>query len=274
MNILRLALLSLAAVIAVSLGTHLLFQTGGWDEPSKPATTSAALDRRNATDENIADVRRKIEAKLSEAPDYARFYDRLRLDLPGEYDALIDEFAKRAQAGVVMWNADFLMSEAVRALRVSRGVVAAKADGPALTRIFEMQLLVLRALAGKQPRLCVDFLYGGASEGFFNFSADHRSLVADMALAGLNAIKDGQAKRIDRAPPSETDFDLLEQALKKRGLTDPELEALLDGKAPDPPIPDARMCEIGQIYLETLATLPEPIKLRIYGLAVELMARS
>jgi hypothetical protein len=274
MNILRLALLSLAAVIAISLGTHLLLQAGRRDEPSTPVTPPAALDKRNPADENMAELRRKIEAKLSEAPDYARFYDRLRLDLPGEYDALIDEFAKRAQAGVVMWNADFLMSEAVRALRVSRGVVAAKADGPALTRIFEMQLLVLRALAGKQPRLCVDFLYGGASEGFFAFSADHRSLVADMAIAGLNAIEDGQVKRIDRAPPSDTDFEVLEQALKKRSLTDAEIEALLDGKTADPPISDLRMCEIGQIYLETLATLPEPVRLRIYGLAVELMARS
>ena len=46
------------------------------------------------------------------------------------------------------------------------------------------------------------------------------------------------------------------------------------GKASDPPIADAKMCRAGQIYLETLAAMPEPIRLRIYGFAVELMARS
>ena len=50
------------------------------------------------------------------------------------------------------------------------------------------------------------------------------------------------------------------------------MRAILDGKTPDPPIADDRMCTVGQIYLKTLATLPEPERLRIYGLAVELMA--
>ena len=272
MNILRLVLLSLAALIALTLGTHLLLQASRPREPVSPTPT--AESKRSPAEEKLLELRRKVEAKLTAAPDYARFFERLKHDLPSEYQTLIDEFVKREQAGTATSNIDFLMSEAVRSLRLSRGVVAAKADAPALKRVFETQLQVLNALATKEPRLCVDFLYGGASEGFFAFSADHRSLVANMAIAGLDAIEDGQAKKIERAPPSETDFDLLEQELRKRDLNTLEIEALLDGKTPDPPIPDGRMCDIGQIYLETLATLPEPIKLRIYGLAVELMARS
>jgi hypothetical protein len=273
MNILRLVLLSLAAVIAITLGIHWLWEASRMEQVV--ATPPPVVDeKRQLADAAAAALRRKIEAKLAESPDYARFFDRLKLVLPSEYEALVDEFAKRAQAGAVVTNLDFLMSEAVRSLRLSRGVMAAKASAPALTHIFDVQSAVLRALAAKEPRLCVDFLYGGASDAFFAFSSEHRPLVADMAIAGLDAIQDGQAKKIERAPPNDADFDLLEQALKSRHLNEIEIEALLDGKTPDPPIPDGRMCDIGQIYLETLDTLPEPVKLRIYGLAVELMARS
>lgn len=273
MNILRLALLSLAAVIALSLGIHWLVVASRMDEP---ASNSSSLfkEKRLPDDAATAEIRRKIEAKLFESPDYARFFDRLKLVLPSEYEALIEEFVRREQAGAIVTNVDFLMSEAVRSLRISRGMMAAKAGAPALAHIFEVQSSVLRALAAKEPRLCVDFLYGGASDAFFSFSSEHRPLVADMAVAGLEAIEDGQTQKIERQPPNDADFDLLEKALKSRSLNEIEIEALLDGKNPDPPIPDARMCDVGQIYLETLTTLPEPVKLRIYGLAVELMARS
>jgi hypothetical protein len=284
MNILRLVLLSLAAVIALTLGTRLLLQADLIDVPTQPnvfsssakapPTSPGAQEKRSIADEAKATARRAIAAKLTESPDYARFFDRLKLVLPSEYDALLDELVKRAQAGTPMTNVDFIMSEAVRSLRQSRGTLAAKAEAAPITRIFDVQLSVLRALAQQEPKLCVDFLYGGASEAFFSFSAEHRQLVADMAIAGLDAIENGQKAKIERTPPSDTDFDLLEQALKARNLTQAEIEALLDGKTPDPPIADDRMCDIGQIYLETLATLPEPVKLRIYGLAVELMARS
>ncbi|MGP0060430.1 MAG: hypothetical protein ACLPID_14190 [Beijerinckiaceae bacterium] len=273
MNILRLALLSLAAVIALSLGIHWLVEASRMEEGA-PAPATLVDAKHHLTDEATAELRREVEAKLTESPDYARFFDRLKLVLPSEYEALIDEFMKRAQAGAVVTNIDFLMSEAVRSLRLSRGMMAAKASAPALVHIFEVQSSVLHALAAKEPRLCVDFLYGGASDAFFSFSSEHRPLVADMAIAGLEAIEDGQTQKIERPPPNDADFELLENALKIRKLNETEIEALLDGKSPYPPIPDTRMCDVGQIYLETLATLPEPVKLRIYGLAVELMARS
>ena len=43
---------------------------------------------------------------------------------------------------------------------------------------------------------------------------------------------------------------------------------------PDPPLEDARSCALGQTYLEVLPTLPEAARARIYGLALELMAKS
>jgi hypothetical protein len=152
--------------------------------------------------------------------------------------------------------------------------MAARADSRALVRVFEMQLAIVQTLADKDARLCVDFLYGGTSKGFFDFSAANRDLVAEMAIAGLEAISSGETNKIVRSAPNEKDFQLLEQALRDKGLDTEEIEAILDGKSTEPPIPDARMCGIGQIYLETLATMPEPERLRIYGLALELMARS
>ena len=47
---------------------------------------------------------------------------------------------------------------------------------------FELHFAMLRVLAAKDPRLCVHFLYGGESPGFFEFSAQNRGLVAAMAI--------------------------------------------------------------------------------------------
>ncbi|MGQ0444318.1 MAG: hypothetical protein ACT4O2_04100 [Beijerinckiaceae bacterium] len=166
------------------------------------------------------------------------------------------------------------MAEAARSLRLSRGILAAKAGPQALEHVFELHIAVLRALAAKDPHLCVDFLHGGESSGFFEFSAQNRGLVAALAIAGIDAIHDGDIQRIERPAPTGTDFDALESALRAKGLGTPEIEALLDGKASSPPIGAAKMCHAGQVYLESLAAMPESARLRIYSLAIELMARS
>jgi len=95
-----------------------------------------------------------------------------------------------------------------------------------------------------------------------------------MAEAGLDAILDGQAHRIERPAPTVEDFDLLEDELVARGLDTIEIGALLDGKMPDPPLPAPRMCAAGRAYLDALQNLPEETRLKMYALAVELMARS
>jgi hypothetical protein len=276
MNILRLALLSLAAGIAIILGASQFFDL---DHKRVKPTTEAADDsasrEQEAAAQRLRAARGKIETRIAAAaPDYMRFFERMKELLPSQYDTILDGFARQSLEGADMNNVDSLLSEAVRTLRLSSGAMAAKADGPTLSRIFAMQLAMMQALAAKDPKLCVDFLYGGASQAFFEFSSQHRSLIANMAIAGLDAIKDGRAKRIERPPPSDQDFQLLETALKAKQLSESEISAILDGKTPSPPISPERMCQVGQIYLETMATLPEPARYRIYGLAVELMARS
>jgi hypothetical protein len=271
MDVLRLMLLSIAALIAITLGISFLFEANTPNEAHAPASSIANLPPA----EPLLVTRQRIEAQIdSEAPDYARFFDRLKTVLPIEYDDIFDKFAKRSLDGDDMSNVDLLVSQAVRDVRLSNGILAAKADGNALSHIFDMQLQMMQALAVKDSRLCVDFLYGGASEAFYQFSAQNRRLVSDMAIAGLDAIGNGRANQIERQPPSDADFNELETAMKAQGLSQSEIGAILDGKTPDPPIPDGRMCTVGQIYLKTLAALDEPVRLRIYGLAVELMARS
>jgi hypothetical protein len=95
-----------------------------------------------------------------------------------------------------------------------------------------------------------------------------------MAEAALQAILDGGSHRIERPAPTVDDFNLLEQRLAERGLDGVEIDALLDGKMPEPPLPAARMCAAGRAYLDSLRNLPEEIRLRMFALALELMARS
>ncbi|MDE2363553.1 MAG: hypothetical protein KGM42_12810 [Hyphomicrobiales bacterium] len=240
--------------------------------PPPPAPPNAAADTAGPPPEIVA-ARAAVLEKIAAAPDVARFFDHLRLALPGEYETAIGALARRKIGGGDD-TPDYYLSEAVKSLRQSRGALAAKADTPALANVFAEQLAVLNALSTRDPKACVDFLYGGASESFFKFSEENRALVADLAIAGLDAIVDGKTRNIARGAPNDADFQLFEAALQKAGLSAVEIAALLDGKTPDPPLPDAQMCKAGQIYLQTLSALPDPARTRIFALAIDLMARS
>jgi hypothetical protein len=273
-------LLGLTGSAAIAAGAAILvlaLDSGPRDNrllPSVAEKAPASAPISPATPEAHAAARKTIEAHIAQVLEYQRFFDRLRLVLPSEYETVLDGFADRLVATGKEQSVDIYLSEAVRDLRQSRGALAAKADAASLGRIFDVQLAMLKALSNADQRLCVDFLYGGASEAFYQFSARNRSLASDMAIAGIDAIVDGQAKKNQRQPPSDADFALLEKAMAGKGLTQVEIGALLDGKTPDPPLEDARLCQAGRVYLEMLKTLPEPVRLRIYALAVELMARS
>jgi hypothetical protein len=222
----------------------------------------------------IAAARRAFEERLKAAPQYAAFFDRLQRVFPSEYGSFIVGLAKRSATAGDIGDSDFLLAEAVRSLRLSRGVLAARAGQAALEHIFDAQLAMLQALKAKDAHLCVDFLYGGESSEYLEFSARNRALVAAMAVAGIDAIHDGEVNRIERDAPTGADFDALEEALRGKGLGTAEIEALLDAKISNPPIEETKMCQAGEVYLETLAAMPLDRRLRIYGLAVELMARS
>lgn len=284
MNRTRFVLLGLVASLAIAAAVAifaLAFDSGPGETPpgseaveSPPAPSSPPAQASTAPAEAHAAARQSVEALIAQVPEYQRFFDRLRLTLPSEYETTLDSFADRLVATGKEESVDVYLSDAVRKLRQNRGALAAKADAGPLGHIFDVQLAMLNALSGADQRLCVDFLYGGASEAFYQFSARNRQLASDMAIAGLDAIVDGEAKKNQREPPSDADFHMLESAMTGSGLSQPEIEALLDGKAPDPPLDDARLCKAGRVYLEMLKTLPEPVRLRIYALAVELMARS
>ena len=126
----------------------------------------------------------------------------------------------------------------------------------------------------KDPHLCVSFLNRAESPGLYEFSAQNRGLVTALGIAAIDAIHDGEVKQVDRPAPTDRDFAELEKALRGNGLGTPEIEALLDGKVSEPPLADEKLCQAGQIYLETLAAMPEPSRVRIYGFAIGLMARS
>jgi hypothetical protein len=275
-NILRLVLLGLATLAGIITGAALLRQAIRPETPSAPliATASPRPGEAGTSLDEIEAVRRAVEEKLKTAPEYAAFFDRLKTVYPSEYESFLAVFAQRSAASGEIASADLLTAEAVRSLRLSRGILAAKAGPQALEHIFELHFAMLRTLAAKDLHLCVNFLYGGDSPAFLEFSAQNRGLVAAMAIAGIDAIHDGEIERIERPAPTGPDFDALEKTLRAKGLDTPEIEALLDGKPGDPPIAAAKMCRAGQVYLETLAAMPESIRLRIYGLAVELMARS
>jgi hypothetical protein len=220
------------------------------------------------------DARKHVGDLLGQAPAYTPFFDALVAKFPADAANLREAFAERVVTDRASANPDRFLADALKALRQTRGVVAAKADDAALGRVFSAQSTMLAALREADPKLCVDFLYGGATDAFLDFVAPRRPLFAELAQANLAAILDGAEKKIEREAPNDDDFNALEQALRAAGLGDVEIAALLDGKAPDPPLPDERMCDAGRAYLKAIQALPEPARSRLQALAVEVMSRS
>ncbi|MGD9540714.1 hypothetical protein [Methylocystis sp.] len=260
-----LALLA-AALVAIGAGVGLTWMA------LHPALRPAGADALASIDKGGA--RQQIETLIAATPDYARYFARLRETFTADYEAALSDFAARLAQTKEEQSVDYYLSEAVRRIRSSHGALAAKAEPEPIARVFEKQLDVLQAVAREDKRMCVAFLYGATNLDFQRFASSRRRIVSDMALAGLEAIVSGQASKIERAAPTEADFRILENALAARGLDKVEIDALLDGKMPDPPLEDARMCGAGQTYFEVLKTLPEPARTKVYGLALELMARS
>ncbi|MDO9440389.1 MAG: hypothetical protein Q7T73_05820 [Beijerinckiaceae bacterium] len=267
-NGLRLVLLGLAALIFVLLG---------WRGPDRGPISRPAALAKIIPDISLSlggDARPAVEISLTQAGEYAPVLDRMRRDFGTDYERVIEEFAERASSEGRIESVDYYLAEMIRGLRQRRGILAARASPAPLSRIFEIQAQMLTALSKTNPKLCVDFLYGNVSPDFYAFAASNRRLVADMALAAMNAVADGRRQKVERRAPSNIDFDLLEKELTSRGLSRPEIDALLDGRAPERPPGDVRMCEAGRKYIDALQSIPEGSRARIQALAVELMARS
>lgn len=202
-----------------------------------------------------------------DVPEFASFYGRLKSDYPRDYDAVFGRTNAPSSANAAIWDA-------LRDLRQSKGILAAEAGDAALDRFFDARSALLDGLAPLNARQCVDFLYGVTDSSIADFTAAHRGLVATLADRTLDAIADGRARHLDRPAPTSADLDALSSGLSERGLSPTEIGLLIDGTTPDPPLPDARFCDIGRAYLDVLHGLPTEARQRIYGLAAQLLARS
>ena len=256
---------ALLAALAATLGLGAALWFGGvLPRPAPVPAPIAAAPADPAT----------LVARMLATPDYAPFFDTLAARFPAEGAQLKDAFAARAAADPAAAGPDRFVADALKNLRETRGVVAAKADAPAMARVFEAQGAMIAALRAADARLCVDFVYGGASDAFMAFASANRAPFAAVARANLDAILDGAQKKIERERPTDENFAALEAALRAKGMGDAEIAALLDGKTPDPPLPDERMCEAAGAYVAAMLALPEPARARMMALAIELMARS
>jgi len=271
MHILRTVLLIMA------LGTSLFL---GWRfyetirNPRGTDGTNTAGGNAQPTADQLASARRNVEKVLKQSPEFASYFASLDKNYPSDYMHILAGFISRATKSGHAETPDYYITEAMRVLRQNRGILATKASDFSLQRVFEQQLEVVGAMEAADPRVCAEFLHGGATDGFFEFSKGHRALMARLAQAGLDAMLDGQQQNVERATPSDADFTMLDGALQANGLDRPQIETLLDAKVQDPPLSDTSLCKAGRVYLETLRTLPDEIKMRIYALALTLQART
>ena len=214
----KILALAAAAVVAICLGVGLMVLAFG---PARPgggplAALSGPLDKGTA--------RQMVETAIAQAPDYARYFARMRETFTADYEAAIDEFATRLSDTKLEQSVDYYLSEAVRRLRQAHGALAAKAEPDRMAQVFARQLDVLRAVAQQDKKMCVAFLYGATNLDFQRFAASRRQLVSSMATASLEAMVNGQGKKIERPQPTEADFKLLEKALTDRGLNRAEID--------------------------------------------------
>ena len=271
MNLLRSVFFGLAVCVLVVLGLRLTISgTGTPPSAERQVSDKSAL---NAGDQ-MAAAHKLVENRLGQAPQFTAFYQQLASDFPHAYAQIVDNFAGRLVGSGTLPTPDAMILETLRDLQQGQGVLAAGADVQKLTDFFDARRAVLDALAPVDPRECADFLYGMTDLPLSDFSAAHRDLIAGLAGKQLAAIKDGENRRLSRAAPSAADIDLVAKGLAARNLSTDEIALLLDGKSLDPPLPDARLCDIGRIYLSVLQALPADARERIYGLAAELLARS
>ncbi len=209
MHILRAVLVIVAFIASVALGWEV------FDAATRPEVQTAQVTPRTRVaaippvDDLRPVARQAVEERLQLAHETSGFFNTMRRAFPNDFDKLVNAFAQRAVDGSKLDPPDVYLAEAVRALRRTHGVLAAKADGAHLEKLFETQTKMLDALAKADPQMCVDFLYGNATQRFYEFSAKNRNLVVEMAQASLDAILDGRTSRVDRRPPSDADFTQL-----------------------------------------------------------------
>ena len=126
---LKLFLLGLAGTLLIGSGAWLLIdmlQGPPAQEAASPPVV-AAPETAVKTAPPADSARAGVEETIANAPEIARFFDRLRLALPSDYESAVAALAARRSGGATD-SADYDLSQAVKTLRQSRGALAAKAD--------------------------------------------------------------------------------------------------------------------------------------------------
>lgn len=242
--------------------------------PAAPMAPTAPVDpSKPASGKVVEDGRAAVLAVMAGASDLSRAFALLQAEFPAVAERAVTT-AEVATGKGASPTADDILADAMRDLRLSSGVLAARAGPEALGSLFDAKAATLADLEAADPRMCADYVFGGSSPEFNAFALSHRGLVARQDLATIAAMADGRVKRISWEAPSTDDFAALESALKGKGLSAAEVAAVLDGKNPDPPLPDARVCANARAYLDAMRSLPTDSRNRVYGLAADLLARS
>ena len=272
MIVLRYMLLGLGLCVLATLGWRFIYGPLGPSIQSRTARQAPALSV--TANDQLAEARGIVLARMRDVPEFKAFYDQLAATYPHVEAALVEGAAKRLAQSGVLASPEAMLWDALRVLQQSQGIMASRAGQDILTAFFESRLAMLDALAPADPKLCADFLYGTTDSSIDAFSADHHALVAALAMNELAAIRDGRQHPPETARPTPADIDLIAAGMARRNLTPDEVAVLIDGKLVDPPIADARLCEMGRVYLSVLRALPPDARQRVYGFAAELLARS
>jgi len=120
----------------------------------------------------IAAAQHGLEEKLKTAPEYAAFFERLKTTFPWNM-SLFGGFFESARAGRGIGSTDSLWRKPFIPC-ASHADSGGQSRQPGLGAYFRIQSSMLRALAAKDPHLCVDFLNGAESSGFFEFRSKPR----------------------------------------------------------------------------------------------------
>lgn len=279
MHKLRLTLAVLALAL-MAIGVWKLRGTPDAGPPAEPAigltlpedaagTATTPLTPR----QKLAATRQLILRRIAEAPEYEPFFIRFKQAFPTAYTRTLAGFVDRAERLGRIESPDLYMAQALRSLRVSHGVLAAKASSARLERIFELQSAFVDVLSDADPKLCAGYLDGAASQAFYEFAASRRKLVAAIAQAGLEAIVEGGRQGVVRERVSLEDVAVIEAGLRENGLEKPEIDSLLDGVAPETPLADVTMCRAAQVYYKVLRNVPDDLRMKIYAQMLQEGAR-
>ena len=274
MIVLRYLLLGLGLCVLATLGWRLTHGASGLEVAGAPKITREASVPPPSDTSQVSEARRVVLNRMKDVPQFGSFYDALAAAYPRLYDGIVGANAARLAEAGVLGSAETLFWDALRTLQQAQGIMAAKAGPEVLTSFFDARLALLDALAPVDPKLCADFLYGTTDASIDAFSATHRDLVASLAIKELAAVEAGHTRPSDADKPTPADIDLVASRMADRRLSPDEIAVLIDGKSADPPIPDARLCEMGRVYLSVLGALPPDVRQRVYGFAAELLARS